>query len=318
MTRSRSATVLALALLALLALPAAASADERFAPENGAISPQIATEGGRFVFVGSKEGGPTELFEGFGEDAVALGFRDAGNNSSIIDVHIGTDARRKPVLVFTYCAGSGSCDLFRYDFGTRRRSRLGISRRRCDELGGRMERGVLYFARRGSGRRCANGVFALRRGRPPRRLLATEPESWDVSRGVIAFERTGELHEVRVKRIGSRRSLRVASGAFSEDRKNERFAGVYFEDVSLDEGFVYWVHHDRGEHGYDEEESFDLDRAPAAGGATQRLSGERRSFSNLAGQANVAIDGGDIYYYSQPPGADGAIFKVGPGAPVFE
>lgn len=136
MTRFRSATV-----LALLVIPAAASADERFAPEIGGVSPRIATEDGRFVFLGSQqERGQHELFEGFGEDAVPLGIRENDDNA-IFDLHLATDARRKPVLVFSYCARSGSCDLFRYDFATRRRSRLAVSRRRCHVGGGRMERG---------------------------------------------------------------------------------------------------------------------------------------------------------------------------------
>ena len=154
MTRSRSATV--------LALPAGASADEALRAGDRRDQPQIATEAGRFVFVGSGEGGPTELFEGFGEDAVPLGFREAG-----------TTARSLTCTSAQTPAAPSARD------GAR-------------ELG-RLARG-------------------------------------------IAFERTGELHEVRVKRIGSRHSGRVASGAFFEDRKNEVFAGVYFEDVSLDEG----------------------------------------------------------------------------------
>lgn len=92
---------------------------------------------------------------------------------------------------------------------------------------------------------------------------------------------------MRVKKIGSRRSRRLDSGDFFEDRRNDAFRGVYFEDVFLDEGFVYWVRNDRGDDPDDADEfddnTFDLVRAPAEGGPTQRLNREGRSFLHSNG-----------------------------------
>ncbi len=335
MTPPRSIATLVLAL-SLLAGPATAAADEVFEPEDGGVSGVIAAEGGRFLFSGSQEeNAPRELFEGFGPGASPLGSLTEADNEAFMDLDLGTDAALRPVVTFTY-----SYDLYRYDFDTRRTTRLAVSRDRCEEFGGLMQRGVLYFERvRRSARkavnRCPGGVFAKRPGRPARRLLRTVPPSWDVSNGVVAFEtdrvlRKGSsdstieelgITEVRVKPIGVRRSRRVAVGRYRTDKRGDKYAGVYFEGVSLDEGFVYWRRKDGGRDG--DAQVNDLFRAPARGAApSTKLSREGRSLEGSSGlppsTLSYAVDGENIYYFGSPSGTLQAISKVGPGPPRFE
>lgn len=323
--------------LALLACPATATADERFAPEDGGVTGAITTEAGRFVFLGKQgEGTPLGLLEGFGPDASPLGFTQK-EGTRIDNLHLGTDAGMRPVLVFTYCAGRG-CDLYRYDFDSRDVTRLPLSRKRCEESGGRMQRGVVYFARfpTPGGRAvdgCSVGVFAKRPGRPARRLLRAFPPSWDVSKGVIAFETERVLRtevapndkvgitEVRTRRIGARRSRRVAVGRFRANSKNDLFSGVDLSGVALDDGLVYWLRADYGRSG--DARVSDLFRAPAKGSTdSETLSREAHPLMDSSSPDELpvtfAVDGDDLYYYSVPMGTRGAITKVGPGPPKFE
>lgn len=236
--------------LLLLACPTVASADERFEREVGAVTAEIAADNGLFLFVGSEtEGMGPGLFDGYGPGASSLGFT-AGEGALIDDLHIGTDRDLRPVGVFTYCDGR-TCDLYTLRFDTREIRRLALSRKGCDERAGRMLRGVLYFEQfsrspQRAVNRCPGGVYEKRRGRRARRVLKEVPESWDVSAGRLAFEReritregagdgdTADVgfREVRVKRIGKRRSRRLAFGDFQQNRKSEFFGGTSFSDVT--------------------------------------------------------------------------------------
>lgn len=332
MTALRCSVLLVLLVLALLVSPAVASADERFAPDNGGVSDVITAEDGRFVFVGSKGGGPDELLEGYGEDAVSLGFSEA-NNARIMDAHLGTDAAREAVLTFTYCPERGACAMYRYDFDTRRRVRLAVSRRGCDPSGARMLGGVLYFASDCGAR--PDGIFSWRPGRAPRRLLSFVPASWDFSRGLLVYHdgrilRRGNddgldelgINEVRLKRVGRRGSRRIASGRYNANPKlGDLFGGVYFDDVKFDQGFVYWARTDSEADG--DTRRVDLVRAPIARpSAARRLSREGRDLPDDEPfnfpAFFFAVDGDDIYYYGVPSGTRGAISKVGPGRPLFD
>lgn len=320
----------ALAVLVLLAWPSGTAADEAFVPEDRYTPGTIAADGGRFVFLWElAQGGRFTFFEGLGPDAAQLGIPDVDGPTEIGSPHLGTDARGRPVLVYTGCTG-GSCRLFRYDFASGRAGRLRVSPGRCASSDGRMLRGVVYFSRE-RGERCAGGVFAQRPGRRGRRLLETVPPSWDVSRGVLAFERlevgpspgdgSGRraVNEVRVKRLGRGGSRSVAVARYRVLSRGF-LQGRAFGGVTLDEGFVHWLRFDDPEG--DETAIVDLQRSRAGRrGPVTTLSRSGRSLgegeSGLPGAAEYAVDGDSIYYYSVPVGTRGAIFRVGPSRPHF-
>ncbi len=321
-----------IAAFALLAWPSAAAADERFAPEDRYLEGPMAADDGRFVFFWEEADlDRFNLFEGYGPGAVSLGAPGADGPLELADVHLGTDAQRQPVLAFSYRTDE-LFDIYRYDFRTRRATRLSSSRDHCDEAGARILRGVVYFERyegsQRARRRCPSGVFAKRPGRKERRFLSAVPGSWDVSpQGAIAFERqivgpspgdgSGRrgTSEVRVKHIGRRGSRLVASARFRV-LSRDFYKGPSFGGVTLDEGFVYWLRSD------EDSRTVDLLRNRiGANGRTTELSSEGRSFKGrggLGGAESFVVDGDEIYYYSVPLSTRGAIFKVGPGPPRFE
>lgn len=172
-------------------------------------------------------------------------------------------------------------------------------------------------------------------GRTRARLTTRAYSDFDVSKGVLAFARRrvlerGDLsdgvpssgvNEIRLLRFGHRRSRRVASARYTSNPRYQAFGGVFLNDVTLDEGHVYWVSTDQAD--LRSEKTVDLKRAPVYGSAaTTTLSGAGRQPPYGAGggfpASSYAVDGDDIYYYSVPFTTRGAITHVTPVPPVFD
>lgn len=341
-TRRRLRPLVLAAVATGLLWPGTALADEVYAPADGGVSHELAADGGRLVYVGSREGAPKRLFEGFGPGARPLGALVAAENAAITDLSLGTDARGRPVAAFAYCRGGEACQLHRYDFATGRDRLMLASRKGCDLSGPRMQRGVLYFRRPGRRPRrgragCRSGIFQKHPGRRARRLTMGAYYDFDVAGGLLAFVRqrvlrrgnpsdgvpSSSVDEVRLLRFGHRRSRRVAAGRNSSNPRYEAYGGVFLDEVALDGGRVYWKRRDEGSLRGDEL-TVDLVRASIHRPAVKTtLSGEGRQPppSGVGGAfpaESYAVDGDDIYYYSVPYVTRGAITHVTPAPPRFE
>ena len=249
-----------------LAWSATAGADEVYAPEDGGLSDVLAADGGRLVYVGTQGEGPQRLFEGFGPGAKPLGTITVADNDAIEDLSLGTDARRRPVALYRYADGDGPDSLYRYDLAAAETRVALASRKGCSLYGPHLQRGVLYFGRVGRRARrgrpgCKAGIFRKRPGERARRLTTRAYSDFDVSKGVLAFARSRVLergnlsdgvpssgvNEIRLLRFGHRRSRRVASARYISNPRYQAFGGVFLNDVTLDEGHVYWVSTDEAD-----------------------------------------------------------------------
>ncbi len=317
--RSRQVTWIAIATA--LACPGVVAADESYT-SSGLQLTDLAAENGKLVSVARR--GPfgiERLYEGFGPDMKPLGGPKVTPGASFVGLSLGTDARRRLVAVYTYCVPAG-CRVFGYDFETGHHRPLFTPNRRCFPAGPEMERGVLYFAQPPrDGSRCTVGIFQKRPGRRVRRLTRRGPQDFDVSGGLLALKLTPSVNpvertEIRLMRIGRRKSRLVATARYDRDTR-----GAVLFGVQLDEGFVYWGNlAQRLEGGSrDVATSIDLMRAPVRGEPVQTLSRDGRMLppdAELGGglPGNLyAVDGESIFYTNWP---DGPLTRVTP-APRF-
>jgi len=308
--RSRRVTWIAIATA--LAFPAVAGADVSDT-SSGLQVTGLSAEKGKLVSV-AKRGtfGTERLYEGFGPDMKPLGAPEvAPRRARFIGLSLGTDARRHLVAVYTYCVRTG-CRVFGYNFETGHHRPLFTPNRDCFPSSPEMDRGVLYFAEPPrDGSQCTVGIFQKRPGRRVRRLTRRGPQDFDVSGGLLALKFTPSVNpvertEIRLMRIGRRKSRLVATARYDQDTR-----GAVLFGVELDEGFVYWGRlTQRLERGSREvANSIDLMRAPVRGEPVQEtLSAEGRMLppgaepgGGLPGNL-YAVDGENIFYSYLPGG----------------
>ncbi len=311
-----------IAIATALACPAIASADESY-PSSGLQLTGLSAENGTLVSV-TRRGpfGPDRLYEGFGPEIKPLGGPRGAPRASFTGVSLGTDARRRPVAVYTYCAAG--CRVFGYDFSAGRHRPLFTPSRGCFPASPELDRGVLYFAQPPRlASRCEVGIFQKRPGRRLRRLTRRGPQDFDVSGGLLALKLTPsvnpvERNEIRLLRIGRRKSRLVATSRYDRDT-----LGAVLGGVELDEGFVYWKRLEQRRVGDSGEAatSIDLMRAPVRGESVpETLSSEGRTLPPDTGvggglPANgYAVDGESIFYVAAGP--NGTLNRVTP-APRF-
>jgi hypothetical protein len=168
-----------------------------------------------------------------------------------------------------------------------------------------MVRGVLVFvhqAPRESAAACPPGVYVKRPGRAARRVTTRLPDSLDYRAGVIALTVTtpadapaGErqVSEVRLLRVGARRSTLVARGRGRATRTGTE--GTELSHAQLDGRFLYWR---RSVQRADGSRRDDILRRRITGGKTGALDRRGRRWVGKPADtlASFAVDRGRIVY----------------------
>jgi len=331
----------AVAAAVAVALPASAAADEVYAPESG-VPELFEVADGRFAYV--VEGATQPPPEGFGSLEGPLVVEAVPRDGpEIQSLDLGTDERGGAVALYERCGTRSICDLYSYDFATKRERRLAASRRACDERAPRMRDGVLYFARfpliaRNGARLCTGGLFQKALDKPLRRLTKRPYEDFDVAGGTLAFRRSRRLEkldlegvrdtrsvdEIRLMRVGRKQTRRVA---FARNRANPRMgdfaAGTFLVNVQFDSGFLYWTRATTRSGGPDDDDTFtsDLVRIHVRGAPErEQLQRSGRAYENLPYDAfpeAFEVDGANVYYYFPNDSGRNAYGRVAP-SPVFD
>ncbi len=327
---NRTPVLAAVAAAVAVALPASAAADEVYAPESG-VPVLFEVADGRFAYVA--QGATQPPPEGFGSlegplvvEAVPT---DLPETESL---NLGTNERGGAVALYERCDARSFCDLYSYDFATKRERRLVVSRRDCDERAPIMRDGVLYFARsrtRNGARLCTGGLFQKAPDKPLRRLTK-QPYDFDVAGGTLAFQRSRRLEkldlegvrdtrsvdEIRLMRVGRKQTRRVA---FARNRENPRMgdftAGTFLANLQFDSGFLYWTRFD------DDTFTSDLVRIHVRGAPErEQLQRSGRAYENLPYDAfpdAFEVDGANVYYDFPNGRGRNAYGRVTP-SPVFD
>jgi hypothetical protein len=300
----RAALICAIAL----AFPAAAAADTSF-PGAGLGQPQLTVRGDLFVWT-YDQGSSMRLRQGFGSGAADVPVPAAHDFRG---VDLGTDERGHVVLVYGRCPHAFTrCDIYSYSFGSGRERRLGsVSKRRCNEVLPRIDRGALAFVR-GRARGCRAGLFVKLPGHRERRVMRNASYRWDFQGRTIAFEvyRPGRTtnpeenspvtSEIRRLRIGHRHSVLVVRARGSMSRGGSR--GQFVSAPLLDGRYGYWIRavfEPTGVQG-----RRDILRRRIGGGAAQALSRSGRLYVGADGDTldSFAVQGERLFYsYSTAP-----------------
>ena len=302
------------ALLFLLALPAAASADTSF--QSGDTTGQISAHGDDLAYLGAG-GSNGRLYLGFGAAARTV---PVASRAGFFGIDLGTDSKGRSTLIYSRCSKGARCDLFTYRLGSRKERKLkSLSRSRCTERNPALVRGTVVFVRekhrsRKRRLRCAGGIFRKRPGKRLRRIARIQPFELDFDGKQLAYKQSfSGGDEIRVLRPGHR-SRRLARGLNHSDPGGN--FGTFLSSPVLDGGRVYWARsvHDEAAG----TETGDVVRRVADGsGPEQVLDRTGRLYVSSAnhldtGPGAVAVSGDHIYYtYSA--------FRIGrvAGTPVF-
>lgn len=315
--------------VALAVAAATAAADTAFEADTH----ELAADGGRLVW--SVGGG---LMTGFGADAAKVPV--GGGVFSGFD--IGTDARGRELLVFTRCP-TDLCELFSYRFADGRTRRLPFSRPDCGESVPRIHAGTIAFVRGSSrprrGRRgCTGGLYVVRPGEPPRRILREQPWELDLGARRVAVMRRQQLqprngkttfistlHTLPLDGRGARRSIARARGSvegtgFDGDVVRLRSRGMLLGRPILGGGFVYWQ---RETTVPPRAKRDDILRRGVNGGArTEALDREGRLYARQRrrradGLIDYAVDGDSLFYSFFPAEGFTSLARL-TGEPSFD
>ena len=327
---NRTPVLAAVAAAVAVALPASAAADEVYAPESG-VPELFEVADGRFAYV--VEGAtqpPPERFGSLEGPLVVEAVPTDGPEIQSLD--LGTNERGRAVALYERCGARSICDLYSYDFATKRERRLAVPRRDCDERAPIMRDGVLYFARsrtRNGARLCTGGLFQKAPDKPLRRLTK-RPYDFDVAGGTLAFQRSRRLEkldleglretrsvdEIRLMRVGRKQTRRVA---FARNRENPGMgdftAGTFLANLQFDSGFLYWTRFD------DDTFTSDLVRIHVRGAPErEQLQRSGRAYDGLPYDTfpqAFEVDGANVYYYFPNGKGRYAYGRVTP-SPVFD
>jgi hypothetical protein len=322
---------LAIALGGLASLPSVAAADTSFP----AAARQLAAY--QQLLVWSPWTGPGRLMAGFGPAAAPLPI-PTGRFPSI---DLGADARGRPVLVYTTCAGHPRrCALNVYDFATSHHRRLSeLSRPGCSDGSAQISRGAIVFGRdcRDSSGRKLDRWYLKRPGKQLRRLRGLPAGTFkplelpalgrfDLAGNRLAFiaqrESAGPEEgdswlttEVRVIKLGQRHSQLLARARQLRSRVD---SGTYLQNVTVDSGFAYWERVVFDGNGSSRQQ---IVRRPIDGSqpATRLDRAGRLYIGRYGDNLGTYAVSGDLLYYSLPAIATGSTAFIAqvPGTPVF-
>jgi hypothetical protein len=293
---------------------ASARADSSFS----AAASDLAAHGGLLVRAPGWPSG--RLGVGFGAAATDLRMPGAGLFSGI---DLGTDAAGRTVLVYAVCrARTEPCsDLYTYSFASRRERKLRtLSLAGCDEEGPQISRGTIVFGRdcedsHSARTRTLGGLYVKRPGKPLRRLSRAAPAYFDLAADTLAFVRRRQVEEIdgstwrvvseiRVKRLGQRRSRLIASAIGIESRTS---SGPFLTRPRLDGGYVYWQRNvlgNRPDGDIDQPFRQDILRRRVDGSApASQLERAGRLYARSAGDqlGTYAVSGRRLYYTVTDP-----------------
>jgi hypothetical protein len=222
----------------MMVSPAAAAADVTISSDRTATN--VSAHHGQLVWSRAGADGRSRLMRRVGGENRRVPVRP---KDGLFDPDTGTSRRGNQVIVYTRCAGlSGiGCDVWRYNEGTRRESKVGgASSERCSEFAPSVWIGTIAFARSGPGN--CPGLYIVRRGRV-KRLDGRVPSQTDVRGRRVAYLYTPagdpSRTSVRIRSIYGGGSRRVVSGFAAEGESYRVTSPV------LDRRYIYWLQEDR-------------------------------------------------------------------------
>jgi len=281
-----------LVLLAfLLILPVATSEAQERRLTSDPTAGGVAAYGGKAVWSRYDSAGKVHLVE-----STTDGPRDLPVAPSDVpfETGIGPGSDGAPVAVYVRCVEGIYCDVHRFDFASRRESRVkGISSSRCSATEPSIWQGRVAFVRRSFVPHCVGGLYVREPNGDVRRLVHDGPGARrlvydpDLRGGWLAYGAAGDYgatSEVHVMRLRDARSRLVVKA--KGDRYLYPLAGPVPPDRPRGEGFSVSAPKLYGRHVYWVRE--DIARAVFALGRSLRVRGSPKAYAPLPRWATLS------------------------------